>query len=876
MDRDRNYYTLKSSKKNFGHLVLSFLLTPFKLPSWIISILVARYVTHIVLNPGSAPLQRAIHLTKLNDKEQDDIVVINFKKTPKVKWFNDFLLKFSHIFSFIPFISPQLRNRVNYSRSEDILYVNNLLEEIDKLIKGTSNARHCEGKVFDWSHIHFKGMEFLDAKMRVYFYEQLDKKYGVAAYNKKNAHSIEFFTVQTADNSELDSVEVLGPNEEQKPISERKFVITCLARDQNYINWLKDLKYTATNLGATAICFNYRGIDLSRGIVWTEQDMVDDVLAQTQRLIELGAKPENICIDGMCLGGAIATLSAAQLHEQKLKVKLNNERSFRSLPQLLFGFIAPEMSSVNWWNPLTYLRFFAAGLIYVLITPFLWLGGWYTNAEKAWDKIPTEDKMYSVIRDEKNHIYDGVINDYFSSIASLVDYQFNAILKKVVAKVPLNEKEMAILNEYVHSNPSFKPSEEVIASEKYRGPHFVSRRDLVAELGHQKPYTNHDYFLNKLKDKFTVAKLLEDSALSHLTAPKQTSSSFPEQPLILACSGGTGHISAAKGIINEVLKKNPQAVIPQYEASLYKHHPFALAGFFIRLGVWAGSIPVLRSIVNFIAHRLGAPSMPNYHVFWEQMEKIKRSETVLKNGKEQGMLRPYIDVLLDLFAAGYEFTAYNNAAHLSLTSKDTMTMSTYKGSVEGHNHASIFKGVIGHLIGQAQNGTPYTQVISTQALSLKAICDAVLYYNNSFLPTYNETHKTSYPALSIAQYMTDLPSLGCAHFMDNLENLTYEQRQLIELHAVYMSEPIKASYFDTNHGFKAIHEISPKQNPMVRAAFKAPTLNTYTELDKSCMLTYRANTDAVAAGFINKSVEIKAGEKSRIYYDRLFSRQCLG
>ncbi len=867
MDRNHNYYILKPKKKTFWEQTLSFISVPFKLPSWVISVLVARYVTHIVLNPSSIPEQRSIHLTKLSEDIKDDIVIINFKQKPKAKWFNDFLLKFTHLFSFIPFISPQLRNKLYYNKPSDMQHVDKILAELDKLIAGTSKQKYCEGRTFDWSHIHLKGMEFLDAKMRVYVYEQLDKKYGSKSYNSEHSTHIEFFTVKTSDKSELDSVEVIGPNEESKPISERKFVITCLARDQNYVNWIKDLKYTATHLGATAISFNYRGVDLSRGIVWTEEDMVDDVLAQTERLIELGAKPENICLDGMCLAGSIATLSAARLHSQNIKVKLNNERSFRSLPRLLFGYIAPEVQTANWWNPITYLRFFVASLVYAIFTPILWLGGWYTNAEDAWNKIPAKDKIYSVVRDDKNKKYDGVINDHFSSIASLIDEQLDGITEKLHNGLNLTPQELSLLVEYSEREQfNFKPSDAIVASEKFRGAHFVSRRELVAELGHQEPYTNHDYFLNKLKEKFTLEKLLEHSKFNKKQASdEEPISSVPEKPLILACSGGAGHISAAKGIINELQLKNPNTVIPLHEAVLYKNHVATFTGLFIRLGVWVGAVPILGHLVNAIAHLVGAPSMPDYKIFWNQMAKIQQAELGAKDGVERGIRRPYVDVLLDLYSAGYEYTAYNNAAHLSLTAKDTTTMSTYKGSVEDYNHYSVFKNVLRYLISAAQKGKPYTQVISTQALSLKSICDAVSHYNNSFLPRHNATHGTSYPAINIAQYMTDLPSLGCAHFMDNLENLSLEHRQLIELHVVYMSEPLKAAYFGANHGFKAVHDVDPKQNPMVRAAFKEKSLNTYTDINRSHVLTYKDyakdSTTGFATSSVYKKIEIKAGVK---------------
>ncbi|HEO1387728.1 TPA: Dot/Icm T4SS effector SdbA, partial [Legionella pneumophila] len=392
MHKKYNYYSLEKEKKTFWQHILDILKAPFRLPGWVVSFFLARNITHVALNPNNIPQQRLIHLTKTSNRPEDDIVVINFKKRPPHKWFNDTLIKIANTIAALPFVTPRLRTRLHYDNENDINHVNKLLAEIDALVQGKSKQKYCKGRAFDWSKIHLKGLEFLDPKMRGYVYEQLHEKYGYVSYTTKREPNIEFFTLKTPDGSELDSVQVTGEDEEKKPMRERKFIITCIARDQNFINWIKDLNYTAKNLGATAISFNYRGVDYSRGLVWTENNLVDDILAQVQRLISLGADPKNICLDGMCIGGAVATIAAAKLHEKGMKVKLNNERSFTSLSSLVFGFIVPELQTANWWSPLTYGRFLLAGVVYALLTPLIWLAGWPVDVTKAWNRIPAQDK----------------------------------------------------------------------------------------------------------------------------------------------------------------------------------------------------------------------------------------------------------------------------------------------------------------------------------------------------------------------------------------------------------------------------------------------------------------------------------------------------
>ncbi|KGP63077.1 protein SdbA, partial [Legionella norrlandica] len=558
----------------------------------------------------------------------------------------------------------------------------------------------------------------------------------------------------------------------------------------------------------------------------------------------LGANPQNICLDGMCIGGAVATIAAAKLHDRGMKVKLNNERSFTSLPSLVFGFIAPELQNAVWWNPLTYLRFALAGIVYSLLAPLIWLAGWHVDAGKAWKRIPAKDKIYSVVRDRDNGLYDGVIHDHFCSIAALVDSQIKTILYKLSTDRPLSKEEKQILydDQFPHH---FKPCESVLKHPKYKGPHFISRQDLVAELGHQEAYTNHDFFLDRLKEKFardnntrTQSDLLVKEIEKDVGSEPQQSKN-KEQPLIIASSGGVGHISATHGIINELQNKNKEVIITQHHAELYKNRPFSINGWLVRMGVWFTYIPFFDGLLKGFMRFIGYPVLPSYRIFWDQMSKIQQSETIKENGVETGRTRPYVDMLLDIYPEGYEYTAFNNATHLAANIDDIQTMISFKGNVEDDNKSIAYKNILQRLTKAASQGTPYTRLISTQALSLGAICDAVKDYNTRFLPAFNAKRGTHYTPITIDQYMTDLPSLGCCHFMNNLEELTADQRQFVEIHAVNMSQPFEQAYFSKEQGFKAVHNIEPRNNPMIRNGFKDISLVKYTDKTKSCDLYFK-------------------------------------
>lgn len=799
MKRKHNYYSLEREKKNFWQHLGSALASPFKLPGWIASFIFARNITHIALNPSYAPEQSAVHFTKVSNDQNENIVVINFKpKTPQ-KWFDDILIKFTNTLIALPFITPALRRRLQYNVTQDVKHIDWLLDEMEALLKGTSKQKHCENKSFDWAHIHFKGTEFLDTKMRGYFYQRLLKRFGPEAYETKRSTDIEFYTLKTSDGSELDSVQVNGPGEEQKPLSIRKFIITCIARDQNFISWIKDLNYSASKLGATGISFNYRGVDYSRGLVWTENNMVEDILSQVQRLIALGAQPQNICLDGMCLGGATATLAASRLHEAGLRVKLNNERSFRSLPMLVFGTIVPELQKANWWNPLTYARFALGGVVYVILTPIVWLAGWSVDVESAWNKIPAQDKIYSLARDEQNQLYDGIINDQCSSLASIVDAKIKLIKHKILTNQELSEDEKIILADTAFS-PNFKPKNDVLNKPGFLFPHFISRQDLVAELGHSEEYTNHDYFLDRLRDRFNHVEQNKSAPPDSLKATnsrvKPGFGYYVDRPLFIANSADLKSLVKVQSVIQA---QKDETLISSYHSIASKQMTFSAEAWLFRLGLWLTSFWILEKVINGAARLVGYPVFPDYNEFLTEISSIMQREN------QQPLHRPYLDILLDIYHSGAVYAAYYNTLQKHPKSQDFKTASTYKTKVEENNSQLVTDKIFSLLCNAARQNVPYTRMVLTQGLSISALCDAVNEYNTKFLSQFNQENDKIYPPLVISLYLPEEQSLEYFSYLESLDDLSIEQKNLIEIHSDTLDEAVRVAYFDTNSGFIKMH-----------------------------------------------------------------------
>lgn len=508
MKHKHYYYKLDKPRSTYREIALSVLKFPFSLPSWIVSFFLARTAANIILSPDNNKQQLPVQIIKLSDDDTHEEVLINLIPQEPNKRFRDYVRKFQSTFFRIPYLGIT-NNPLSFSDPGTKEYIDNQIHEIGLLLNGTSNAKKCEGKKFSWDSIHLKGLEHLDPAVREYLFTKLENTYGPAVETPPKTN-LEFFSLETADEAVLDSVAVSAASEKDKPISERKFVIACLANSQSYIKWLRDFKYSAEQIGCTVIGFNYRGIDYNKGKIWTESNMIDDIMSQVLILIENGAKPENIGLEGMCVGGAAATIAASKLHEQGIKVKLYNERSYRSTARFLVGWIFPD-GPISFWNPLTWVRYAVMAVLYLTLVPLIWLASWPMDAGRAWDSIPESYKEYSIVRNtcDPNPCapqYDGIVGDSWSSIASLVDEHRANIAEKVHTGQPLTQDEAALLadnreSHYFKADPAFKLENKT--------PHVISRRHLVQTQSVEpktEPQHLHQHMIRSFRNKLFTPK----------------------------------------------------------------------------------------------------------------------------------------------------------------------------------------------------------------------------------------------------------------------------------------------------------------------------------------------------------------------------------
>ena len=483
------YYILDEPERGFWPEYIRELVMKL---NWILTFILRRIIINIALGPDEVRLQKPIHVQFFSeDRTEKGAVVVNVlpgrsDKNPR------------SYFDVIPQPSSLRKRQLSFNNPAHKAYIDSIIEEIGCLIQGKSTYDKCINKQFAIEDIHIKGMERLDEHLAQYFKEQVRYKYDHDFFERTRTINMDFFTLETSDYAILESVEVSDNKEQLKPMAERKFVIVCMARNQNYMYWLKDFYTTAKNIGCTVVGFNYRGIDYSKGIIWTQGHMVQDVLAQARRLLDSGVKPEHIAFEGMSLGAAIATLSAAEMHDKGYKVQLYNERSYRSLIRLIVGYVMPK-SNCNPWNPLNWLSYMLVGLTYLFIAPLIWMAGWHIDAGSAWDRIPSAYKVYSVARNHQNPEHyddDDLVHDSFSSIASLMAEHLEIIKQKQKNGKPLSIEEQRQLADDVESHEF--TLDRNIKTNTNPSSHSAPRRFMFDTQYHKK--NMHEYMIERLGD----------------------------------------------------------------------------------------------------------------------------------------------------------------------------------------------------------------------------------------------------------------------------------------------------------------------------------------------------------------------------------------
>ncbi len=501
-----NYYKLTPGKRPLWYWIFWPFIQAFELVKNVISLTLGRLLALVIFNPllpnkPEGDVSRHKQNQKFPDPEHiEDFVVISATRKPG--FFLKSLQNIAHkLYEKNPHAPEFIRNGLSKLLNFNVVKEEDCERLIGKVIKIAQEAKQKNQPIHP-ENIHIKGLEYVEPKLRAQTLKTINDT--LSAYFddpdykiENNRKKINFFSLETSDNAVLDSAEIYGKGESAKPISERTFTIFCMPRSNHYMLWLKKLQSYAHFNQTTYIGFNYRGVERSQGIVWSQQDMIQDTLEQARRLILMGAKPENITFEGECIGGAIATLAAARMHEEGHPVRLFNCRSFRFVASLIAGKVIPP-SNASFFNPINYLRGLFGAILYIVTPILLWITNWDLDAGSAWSKIPKYDAQGRVIKDylcvksPNREQYKDNLDD------PVIDHQTASIHSKVIEDlldrgVPLNRKERREVQSH-----TFMVNPESGGDPKKRNGHVCGLNQLMASnlrksKQTQKPLTAREY-----------------------------------------------------------------------------------------------------------------------------------------------------------------------------------------------------------------------------------------------------------------------------------------------------------------------------------------------------------------------------------------------
>lgn len=217
----------------------------------------------------------------------------------------------------------------------------------------------------------------------------------------------ERFYVTLNDNSQLDTLEITANLLDET----RGYIINFPGNSQNYTH--NDIDDTLSDLANfNCIYFNYRNVGKSEGHIYSSQDLINDGIAQVQRLIDKGIPPDLIYLYGFSLGGGIS--AKVYEHFQNKGILLGfcfNDRSFNNINTATNGSIKyiskmVQMSALS--NPIL------GSVIGNIAKTAISNTQWDIRAQDAFANIPEDRKAGAFVKwHHKNNVAggDGIISD---------------------------------------------------------------------------------------------------------------------------------------------------------------------------------------------------------------------------------------------------------------------------------------------------------------------------------------------------------------------------------------------------------------------------------------------------------------------------------
>lgn len=244
------------------------------------------------------------------------------------------------------------------------------------------------------------------------------------------------FAIQMPDHSYVASVSARNDLAKNKDINECVYVVAfngnggCYQSEMVYDAYALR-QYEAHGIPVELIRFNYPGVLNSTGYPYTAEELINAGIAQVQRLLDKGVKPEHIQIQGMSLGGSISSYVANYYHERGQTLGgLCVSRTFSSTTNVAISYL----------DRLPYAGTLLSFLLRPLMALGLWATKWHLDTarnvanhpdNKTWFTIAHSPK---VIRKSYDSMGKTILDDNVLEYSSSIHKSWRIQLKHALGK----------------------------------------------------------------------------------------------------------------------------------------------------------------------------------------------------------------------------------------------------------------------------------------------------------------------------------------------------------------------------------------------------------------------------------------------------------
>lgn len=265
-------------------------------------------------------------------------------------------------------------------------------------------------------------------------------------------------------------------------------------------------------------------------------------------------------------------------------------------------------------------------------------------------------------------------------------------------------------------------------------------------------------------------------------------------PLIISSSGGGGHLTAALSLIEQY--QHQQTILPYHTAQKPSQQLFSLESLFEKL-MLIPYLPGMKKLTQYLSQIELPP-----------LDDLKQEYAQLLLQQAKNPYRLYVDFLLDWMPNGYMMTALFNLLQRQNHGPSLQKMVKNQGPLDEFYKTTIQAEVSHILIEAAQKQKPYDAIISTQALGIPALCQAVKRYNLHIMQ-----QELDLPIIEIHQFITDIPHQHAKHYLCPIQKLKFLDKSFLNIHLLNIHDDI--SFIAHKHA-KKVCLYEPAENPMIR------------------------------------------------------------